>query len=205
MQPKFLYFDLGKVLIDFSIQRMYNQMAAVAGVDAAAVQDALVAGGLQEQYESGRISTPQFHELFCLRTGSRVDGDALWPAVNDIFALNLSIVPVVTQLAQAGYRLGILSNTCECHWEYCLRRWRIIADDFCVHVLSFRIGECKPKAAIFRAAAELAGCRPEEIFYVDDLAGHVAGAQAIGFDAVQYTTTRALAADLRKRGVGFNY
>ena len=115
------------------------------------------------------------------------------------------MLPVVSQLAAAGYRLGILSNTCEGHWEHCLRRYRILAENFSVHALSYRIGACKPDAAIFRAAAELAGCRPEKIFYIDDVAGHVAGARAAGFDAVQYTTTAELVEELRKRGVEFNY
>ena len=126
-------------------------------------------------------------------------------AAADIFTLNLPIVPVVAQLAQAGYPLGILSNTCEAHWEYCRRRYRIVADGFRVHALSFRIRECKPHPAIFGAAADLAGCRPEQIFYVDDIAGHVAGARAVGFDAVQYTSTPELAAELRNRGLEFNY
>ena len=42
-------------------------------------------------------------------------------------------------------------------------------------------------------------------FYVDDIAGHVAGARSVGFDAVQYTSTDALVAQLRERGVAFNY
>ena len=71
--------------------------------------------------------------------------------------------------------------------------------------MSFEIGALKPDAAIFCKAVELAGCRPEEVFYVDDIAGHVAGARAVGFDAVQYTTTLELVRELRNRGVEFNY
>ena len=63
----------------------------------------------------------------------------------------------------------------------------------------------KPDAAIFHAAAELCGYRPEEIFFVDDLPGHVAGARAAGFDAVQFTSAEALSAELRRRGIRFNY
>jgi FMN phosphatase YigB (HAD superfamily) len=58
---------------------------------------------------------------------------------------------------------------------------------------------------VFAGAAELAGVAPGEIFFVDDTAGHVAAARSAGFDAVQYTTTQALAADLRSRGLEFNY
>ena len=78
MQPQFLYFDLGKVLVDFSIERMCRQIGDAAGVHAALVQDTVFAGGLQEECERGRISAEEFHDLFCRRTGSRVDFDSLW-------------------------------------------------------------------------------------------------------------------------------
>jgi HAD superfamily hydrolase (TIGR01509 family) len=211
MPPEFLYFDLGKVLLDFSIERMCRQMGDVAGVDPAKVREvlyptaALPQKGLEYDYECGRVSSRQFYERFCQRTGSRPDFDALLSAGNDIFSLNLSLVPVVGQLAAAGHRMGILSNTNQGHWDYCRDRYRLLTGSFSVFALSFRIGACKPDAAIFRAAAELALSPPERIFYVDDIAGHVAGARSLGFDAVQYTSTPELVAELRRRGVEFNY
>jgi glucose-1-phosphatase len=76
---------------------------------------------------------------------------------------------------------------------------------FSVHALSYEIGAMKPDIAIFRKAAKLAGCRPEEIFYADDIPGHVAGARAVGFDAVVYESTTQLVEELRERDVAFNY
>jgi glucose-1-phosphatase len=204
MPPKFFYFDLGKVLVDFSVERMCQQIATAAGIEPARVSETLFAGGLQLAYESGRISSQEFHERFNRETGSCCPYDDLALASNAIFTLNASIVPVVAQLAAAGHRLGILSNTCPGHWQYCRERFRLL-DSFGTYVLSYEVQACKPDPAIFLAAAERAGCRPEEIFYTDDLPGHVAGARGVGLDAVQYTTTPALAAELRQRGVGFNY
>ena len=205
MPPQFLYFDLGKVLVDFTVERMLRQVARVAGIDEDRVKDVLFDGKLQRQYESGKITSRQFYEAFCEETGTRPDHDALAHAGSDIFELIPSMLPVVTQLREAGYRLGILSNTCEIHWEHCTRRFPIVVEGFHVHALSYRIGACKPDAEIFHAAAELAGHAPDEIFFVDDLPEHITGAKAAGFDAVQYTSTRQLVADLRARGVRFNY
>lgn len=205
MPPKFLYFDLGKVLVDFSIPRMLEQMATVSDIKPEAAREAIFGNGLMRLHETGRISSHELYEAFCATTGSRPDYEHLIKAAADIFELNLPVLPLVVQLRQAGYRLGILSNTCDIHWEYCLKRFRIISEGFDVHALSHRIGALKPDAAIYLAAAELAGCSPKEIFFVDDIAGHVAGAQAVGFDAVQFTTAAALAEELRRRGVQFNY
>jgi putative hydrolase of the HAD superfamily len=204
MTPKFIYFDLGKVLLDFAFERMYHQMGVAAGIEPRQVQ-AVLAAGWQADYEIGRLDSRAAYEVFCRQTGTRPAYDALWLAFNDIFTPIDSMLPVVAQLYQAGYRLGILSNICEGHWDYCLRRYTMLREFFSVHALSFEIGAVKPDAAIFCKAAELAGCRPEEIFYIDDNAGHVAGARSVGFDAVVYTSTGEVVKELRKRGMEFNY
>jgi glucose-1-phosphatase len=205
MQPKFLYFDLGKVLINFSVERMLGQMAAVAGAAVEQVRNVIFDGRLIHELEAGRLTSRQFYEAFCTAIARRPDLDRLVAAAAEIFDLNLPVLPITAQLGQAGYPLGILSNTCEIHWEYCWREYRFLLEGFRVHALSYKIGAVKPDAAIFQAAAEMAGYRPEEIFFVDDIAGHVAGARAAGLDAVQFTTAETLANDLRQRGIRFNY
>ena len=204
MPPRFLYFDLGRVILNFDVSRMCRQMGQVAGMDATDVMKVIFESQLQNQYERGQVSTPEFYEAFCTATGARPDFNALSWAANDIFELNTSIVPAIAQLQQAGYRTGILSNTCDGHWEHCRRRFRIL-DDFDVYALSYRIGAAKPQKEIFQAAAELAGVAPEEIFFTDDIEGHVLGARSVGYDAVVYTATPSLVDELRRRGLRFNY
>lgn len=204
--PRFLYFDLGNVLLNFDHRLACRQMGQVAGIPADKVWDIVFAGDLELRYEAGEIGDREFYEIFCGHTGSRPDLAALLLAGSEIFTLNASIVPVVAALDAAGYRLGILSNTNPPHWAYCHDgRYGLLNRAFTVHALSYQLGACKPSAKIFEGAARLAGVAPEEIFFVDDVAGHVAGARAAGFDAVQYTTTPALVADLRARGLAFNY
>jgi len=203
--PRFLYFDLGNVLVTFDVGVMCRQMGEVAGIEPSGVMEAVFGQGLLARFETGQLATEQFYQEFCRATGTRPDRAALTLAASDIFHLRTSIIPVVAQLRQAGYRLGILSNTCEIHWECCRRRFRLLGDLFAVHALSFRIGAIKPDAAIFRAAAALAGVEPGEIFFTDDCPGHVAGARAAGWDAVQFTSTPELVAELHRRGLKFNY
>ena len=180
MAPKFVYFDLGKVLVDFDVERMYRQIGEVAGIDPARVREVLLEDGLQADYELGNISGEEFHAAFCEKTGTRPDYHALERAASDIFELNVGILPVVAHLKEAGYRLGVLSNTCRSHWEHCRRKFCIVAECFPVCALSYEIHAAKPSAAIFRAAAELAGVEPGEVFFTDDAAQHVAGARAAG-------------------------
>jgi FMN phosphatase YigB (HAD superfamily) len=170
------------------------------------VWDVVFAGDVEQRYESGEINDREFYEIFCGRTQSRPDFAALLLAGSRIFTPNVSIFPVVAGLSAAGYRLGILSNTCPGHWSYCSSgKYGLLVHSFKVYALSYELGACKPSPKIFAAAAELAGVPPDEIFFVDDVAGHVAGAREAGFDAVQYTSTPRLVDDLRRRGLQFNY
>jgi FMN phosphatase YigB (HAD superfamily) len=143
MQPKFLYFDLGKVLVDFSVEQMLGQIAGVAGISAEAARAAVFGNPLLRQFETGQLTSRQFYEAFCQSAGVRPDYDALAAAVAEIFTLKVPMLPVVAQLRQAGHAMGILSNTCDFHWQYCFNQYRIVSEGFAVHALSCRLGAMK--------------------------------------------------------------
>jgi glucose-1-phosphatase len=205
-QPRFLYFDLGNVILNFDHRLACRQMGEVAGVSEQRVWDLVFATDLETRYEAGEINDQEFYDIFCRETATRPDLKALLLAGSAIFTPNYSIFPVIAALDGAGYRLGILSNTCPGHWNYCRDgRYGLIDMAFDVYALSYELGACKPSPKIFAGAAALAQVPPEDIFYTDDIPGHVAAAREAGFDAVQYTTTPALVGELRQRGLQFNY
>ena len=116
--PRFIYFDLGNVVINFDHDRAARQMAAVAGLSEQAAWEAVFANGLELEYERGAITTRAFYDRFCERTGTDPDYEALLHAAADIFTANEAILPVLRQLHSSGHRLGIFSNTNEAHWHY---------------------------------------------------------------------------------------
>ena len=206
MPPAFIYFDLGNVLLNFSHRLAARQMAEVAGVSAERVWEIVFDGDLERRCELGELDGRQFYELFCRETGTRPDYDALELAGSAIFDYNATMLPLVAHLEVAGHRLGILSNTSESHWNYCTSgRYATIPRSFEITVLSFQVHSMKPDQAIYRIAADRAGVPPEQIFYMDDRIENVEGALRAGFDAVHYTTTPALARELRRRGVASNF
>lgn len=204
--PKFIYFDLGNVLLNFDHKLAFGQLARLSGIPAKQVRQILLGDGLHHQFESGQITSRQYYERFCEVSGTRPDYDALAHAVSAIFEVNLPMMPILTQLVVARYRMGLLSNTNEMHWSYCSDgRYGFLPDLFSVLALSYKIGVSKPDAKIYHAAADMAGVAPQEIFFLDDRAEHVEGARQVGFDAVQYTSVPELVAELHARGVRFNY
>ena len=205
-KPRFLYFDLGNVLLKFDHEIACRQMAAVAGITPERVREIAIEGELFDGYETGDISGDQYYEMFCEQSGTRADYGDLRLAASEIFELNAPTCALVAQLKSARHRLGILSNTNEAHWEYIRGRgYGVVENCFEIYALSFELRSMKPAQEIYLAAAELAGVSPGEIFFVDDRPENVAGALAAGFDAVQFTTVAALAADLRRRDVQFNF
>ena len=198
---KFVYFDLGNVLLNFSHQRMIDQVAAVTGVSSTLVQQHLFDNHLENRYETGELNSVQFHAEFCSLIKKKCDLDDFLTACGDIFWLNEPTIPVVSQLAQLNIRMGILSNTCEAHWNFAMKRFLALPQFFPVCVTSFEAKSMKPDSRIYEVAVEKAGVLPSEIFFTDDKPENVQAALAVGFDAVLFTTANQLLHDLAKRGV----
>lgn len=205
MPPAFIYFDLGNVVLHFDHRRSARQMAEVAGVDESRVWEVVFEGDLHSVFERGHIGARDFYEAFCRETDSRPDFAALTEAGSAIFDLNATIVPLIAHLEDAGWRLGILSNTNESHWAYCVRRFKIIPEAFDVTILSYEVHSMKPEPEIYQTAAQRAGVAADQIFFVDDREENVEGARQAGLDAVRYVNVADLARQLRARGVDSNF
>ncbi|MHB8969322.1 MAG: HAD family hydrolase [Pirellulaceae bacterium] len=204
--PAFFYFDLGNVVLTFDRQIACRQVAELTGSSADRIDEIVFGSDLQIRYERGEVNSREFFEEFCAASHTRPDFDALHGAHSDMFELNVPVIPIVAHIHAAGYRMGILSNTCEAHWDFVSNgRFTAVRDFFTVRVLSHVEGCSKPDLAIYRRAVELAGVEPGRIFFVDDRPENVDGALRAGLDAVLFSEPRQLAEDLRRRGVAFNY
>jgi putative hydrolase of the HAD superfamily len=208
MRPEFIYFDFGNVICFFDHHLAARQAAEVAGIAEDKAWEVIFGqpSGLEWKYEAGQLNDEQFYDAFCEATGTRPDVAKFHHANADIFRLNLEIVPLIAHLEDSGIPLGILSNTCNSHWQLATDgRFAILPGAFKKLVLSYKVGAIKPDPRMFIAAIETAGVPPEKIFYTDDIAGHVEAARKAGIDAVLFTGVDALEQELLKRGVRCNF
>jgi len=208
--PKYIFFDLGNVLLTFDHRTACHQLSQLVDRSPEAIWEVLFASGLQARYEQGAVSSAEIYEAFCHECCDsrqrRPSYEAFHRANSDIFALQVPVVAIVSQLFSAGYPLGILSNTCEEHWKHVAGgRFRILETAFRQRVLSFEVGSSKPERRIYDVAAERVDLNPGEIFFLDDRVENVEGARQAGWDAVLFESPQRLAADLWRRGVQFNY
>jgi putative hydrolase of the HAD superfamily len=200
----FIYFDLGKVILEFNHEIGCQQVSELAGISAAEVDQALFGSGLEVEYETGLVNCSEFHKRFCSITGSSISQNELLSSMSDIFTPNLPIFPLIAQLKAANIPIGILSNTCRAHWEYVYGRYKILQDFFEPLILSYEVESMKPDAKIYQRAIEMAGCNVQKCFFVDDRQENVDGANAAGMDAVLYQSVPELIEALVDRGIQIN-
>lgn len=204
MSIQFLYFDLGRVLLDFTHERGFEQIAKAAGIDAGRVQQVLQQDGLSDRYEVGEITTEEFHQEFCSSTNTTITAEELCLAWSDIFEIMPGSLRIAASLKAAGNRIGILSNTCEAHWEFAAQRFPLLSQIFDPVITSYATKSMKPDSGIYEAATKQANIEPSEAFFVDDRLENVDGAKQLGWSAVQFVSPYQLANDLEHLGVTFN-
>ncbi len=189
---RFLYFDLGNVLVNFSHERMCRQVADVLAVSPEAAHQVLFTEHWQNRYELGEITTAEFCSELNRYFDRQVPAERIERAASDIFWLNEPIVELVDRLKQRGMPIGILSNTCSGHWNHVVRE--ILAPrliDFSPVILSYEVGVMKPNPEIYRIAAARVGPAIDEILFIDDRQENVEGAWQAGFVAHHYTSVSA--------------
>lgn len=174
-------FDLGGVLIDLNVTRCIQNFCALMGKeqvhnilgmndDAEGIQAASAANRqLMHDYERGLISTDDFFQTilrFCKQGTSLEQTYAAWLSMID--GLPQEKLDYISLLRQAGYKVCLLSNTNQLHWDavfYAYRLEHYFDSIFASHQLHC----AKPEPAIYRLVAHTADARPYTTLFVDDL------------------------------------
>jgi FMN phosphatase YigB (HAD superfamily) len=200
---KAVIFDLGRVIVPFDFHRGYTRLGTLCGIAAAEIPLRLAATGLVPRFESGEIAPQDFVRQISEHLNFDIPYDDFCDIWSSIFLPETLIPEPMLRGIARGYRLLLLSNTNAIHFEMIRENYPLLRH-FHEFVLSYEVGAMKPSPLIYRRAIELAGCRPEECFFTDDISAYVDGAIAQGIDAVQFQSAAQIEAELRKRGVAWN-
>lgn len=190
-------FDVGRVLIDFSYDRFFEQLrgwgAQILDVADFSEKVDLVA------YEHGEISSEQFLQRVNALLTEPQPEERLITAWNGLFS------PVREMLQLAGtlkkhcgvYGVYLLSNTSDLHWEYLLVAYGL--DKICHDRLaSYEVGVTKPDPEIFAAACGRFDLQPEITVFIDDLEDNVNGAVKCGWQGVWHRNVAETTAQLSR-------
>jgi FMN phosphatase YigB (HAD superfamily) len=200
-RPRTIIFDLGKVLVDFDHMTFCRNLAAGCAVSADRIHERIFLSGLENLFDSGRLSAAAFFEA--ARTELRLDLDMdrfaeLW---SDIFILNEKTALLLESL-RGRYRLLCLSNTNPWHFSWCRRHFSVL-EVFDDYILSYEEQCCKPEDAIFKKALDKAQAPASRCIYIDDMAANIRAAARFDMTACLFTSADGLARDLTKAGVVF--
>lgn len=193
MRDRFVYFDLGNVLVKFDHAIATRQLADLAGCSVDAAQYALFDSGLEIRYETGLVTSSEFVAELNSQLGASLSEASVLEAVSAIFEPNSEILRGLEHVRASGVGIGLLSNTCEGHWEWLKRqRWGTVEGWFAPIVLSYEAQLMKPDAAIYLHCEQRCGFSGSQIFFTDDRSDNIAAAAAQGWGTYQFGTTQGL-------------
>ena len=200
MKIEALLFDLGKVIVDFDLRPMLGLLCANSCKPAAEFETVFRNVDLLRSYETGKISTAQFHEHLCNNGGLQLDFPSFQKIWSDVFHPEILISEDLLKELKRRYPMILVSNTNEAHIGFIAERYAVL-DHFDHKVLSYEVGSMKPDPEIFHHAIALSGKQPEGLFFTDDREENVLAARELGMQAHQFESEAGLISALHDAGI----
>ncbi|MBI4430223.1 MAG: HAD family phosphatase [Candidatus Omnitrophica bacterium] len=194
-----IFFDLGRVLVDFDqdviAKRLIERSTKTFSEALAFYRET----NIIHNFEMGRLGPDEVlsavNECFGLSLGME-EFKSLW---SDIFFVNQEMEKMV-DLLKDRYHLLIISDTNVLHYEHIVRHFPVVRK-FEDHILSFKVGARKPDPRIFKAALGRAGCRASEAIFIDDKENNVKGARRLGMTGIVHRSVEKTRRALKRLGV----
>jgi putative hydrolase of the HAD superfamily len=195
-----IIFDFGMVISTFDVEQFLRNLTPYTGKSIIELRHVLAdVRGIVIEYETGNLSTQEFVDRVFATTDLPLTREQFRIAYNDIFTPITSTHDLIRRL-KPGYRLGLLSNTSEWHFEHAIKTVDVF-HLFDAVTLSFEVKALKPAATIYHDMLAKLDVPARECIYIDDIAENVAAAERVGMHALRYTGHDRLVADLRAAGV----
>jgi len=198
---KAIIFDFGNVICSFDRNIFFMEISRNAKKSLSEVKEAINSSELQEKYEAGWISSGEFFRGISAVCGLNMSKEEFIRIYNNIFTPIKETYKLIKNL-KPKYKLGLLSNTNEWHFEYSIKNIKVF-DLFDTVTLSYKVKAMKPDRRIFMDALAKLGLKPEECVYIDDIEEYVEAAKNLEINGIQYQKHEKLIKELKKLGVVF--
>lgn len=190
-QIKNIIFDWGGVLIDLNVEGCISAFEQAGAVNVRQLLTGTNELDFFRDYECGKISTPEFRDAIRKNIGKPLTDaeiDRMWNV--ELLTIPEEKLQLLVELSK-HYRLFLLSNTNELHWEYGYKNaFCYNGKDYTTYFerifLSYRMHLAKPDPAIFQQALQEASLQPAETLFIDDAAINCQTAASTGMHTVHY-------------------
>jgi FMN phosphatase YigB (HAD superfamily) len=187
---KNIIFDLGGVILDLAVEKTLLQFSSLANIHPERAKELFQSGKGFLDYEKGLISDDEFRvfvrELFHVNATDE-QLDTCWNAM--LVRIAPAKLSLLTRLKEQ-YNVILLSNTNTIHYNYIQQQIMpttggILLDDYFhrshySHLMKMR----KPDVEIYQRVLAENNIVAADTFFFDDNHDNIAGARAIGINAV---------------------
>ncbi len=192
-------FDFGGVISAVDVEGFIHGIAERSAKSAEEIGALLYNSKLPILYESGRIASADFFARVAALCGLRMSQDEFVRAFNGMFTPIEPTRALIRRL-KGRYRLGLLSNTNEWHFQGHIATVPVFPL-FDAVTLSYEVREMKPGERIYRDAIAKLGLPPEACVFIDDVEENVAAAQKLSMRGIRYEGHDRLVAALAELSV----
>lgn len=205
-----IIFDLGGVLLDIDLNYCIRQMQTLGidldafekksvqtptGTKAAVLGEGIVANGAMHLYQTGDITTEEFLEgvrRYCQEGTTREQVLDAWNSC--CIAIPSYRLDKLKELKERGYRIYMLSNTNEAHWQkivaQCFGGQEVVDSHFDHVFLSQEMHMAKPNDNIYLKVLEDIHAQANECLFLDDSSANLEAASALGFHTYHAETSK---------------
>ncbi|MFO1141679.1 MAG: HAD-IA family hydrolase [Amaricoccus sp.] len=198
--PQAVIFDIGNVLLEWDARALYRGLLP----DEAAIDAFFAETGFHDwnlEFDRG-LDWDEGVAAHSARFPHRAD---LLRAFHDrwhetVLGPIAGSVAILESLDAAGVPLYAITNFAAPKYQETRKRFAFLGR-FRDVVVSGHEGMVKPDPAIYRLCLDRNDLAAGDCIFIDDNAANVAGAAAVGIDAIHFTRPEALADELRRRGL----
>jgi epoxide hydrolase-like predicted phosphatase len=185
MTIRAVFFDLGGVIVRTEFQAPRQHLAERLGMEYEGLVRLVFESETSRQASTGLISEEEHWAAVMRRL--HLPESQTQAVLDEFFAGDITDIALLDFMRglRRKYKVGLISNA----WSG-LRPWivsRKFEDAFDAMTISAEVGVVKPDARIFQIALEKLGVGPTEAVLLDDFPENVAGARAVGMQAIHFT------------------
>ena len=191
--------DLGKVLLPFEVQRVWEALHPHFNITLEEARTVVRELFRETRFGAGGVNGAEFHRHMVERTGLRLPYEAFCLAWSDMFWEDEAVMRLISEAPVA--KRYLLSNTNDIHWSFIRERYPHVLRPFDRLLVSHELGMEKPDPAIYEWVIRDSGHPTEAHLFIDDLPENVEGARSVGMDGILHTDSESLWREFLARGL----
>jgi putative hydrolase of the HAD superfamily len=202
MTIRAVIFDYGMVLSQPQDPAALNNLLTITGLDRDTFDSHYWTH--RHAYDMGKLDGPAYWKQFASDTAIELTATDIERLIeNDVLmwcTINEPMLKWAKSLAEAGLRIGILSNMGEDTLAYMRQEFGWLGD-FHHHTWSCELGIAKPDPVIYTYTCEKLGVSPAEALFLDDKTENIHAAEEVGLVGIQFRNIEQLRRELEMRGL----